>query len=321
MTIQFQQVDWTTLIPTLVGLFFSAIGAWINSALHAAFDGIWGSGANVLTQTPMDMTWSFGPISTSINDVETGSRAVLIFALVLLGIRGMLGAIVPSQPDMLGDGVNGILGAIVLTAAFPVLIPEIIGLVNQAARSIAVGSFAAYLNTGGVALDPLIQGVLYVVLLFFVFRLLLKAVWRIGFLAVLLPVGMAACILSAVPQLRWILGWWARTWGGMLAAQLPSTLALAIGLTMAGAAGAGLSGFVYSIAFLQLAHDLYDIVPFGMARAQSSPIGAVGGALSMARLAAGFGGGGVSAAATAAGMRQLAAMDRASSTEAFYSYD
>jgi hypothetical protein len=42
------------------------------------------------------------------------------------------------------------------------------------------------------------------------------------FLAVLLPVGMAARALYAVPSLRWIFGWWARLWGGMLLAQIPS---------------------------------------------------------------------------------------------------
>jgi len=308
VTIQFPQVDWATLIPKLVGLFFGAIGDWLNRALAGAFANLWGSGANVLGQTPLDMTWDFGPFSTSVNDIETASKAVLIFALVLLGIRGMLGAIVPSQPDLLGEGVNGILGAIVLTAAFPVLIPQLIRLVNQAASAIALGGVTNYLTTGGVAMDPLLQGVLFIVLLFFVFRLLVKAVWRVGYLAVLLPVGMAACLLWAIPQTRWILGWWCRHWGGMLIAQLPSVFALSVGLTMATASGAGLSGFVYSIAFLQLAHDLYDIIPTGMARAQSSPLSAALGAASIARLAGGIGGAATTAAAAAIPANRLTTM-------------
>jgi hypothetical protein len=310
VTIQFPQVDWATLIPNLVALFFGAVGDWLNQTLKTAFSSAWNSGANVLGHTPLDMTWNLGPISASINDIEGAARAVLVFALVLLGIRGMLGAVVPSQPDMLGEGVNGILGAVVLTAAFPVLIPQLIELVNQAASTIAQDNLAGYLTTiGGGISDPLIQGVLFIVLLFFVLRLIVKAVWRIGYLAVMLPVGMAACLLWAVPQTRWILGWWSRSWGGMLVAQLPSTLALAIGVGLATTAGGGLGGFAYSIAFLQLAYDLYDIIPTGLARSQSSPLGAALGAASLARLVGGLGGGGaVGAAAEAIPTNRLTTM-------------
>jgi len=109
-------------------------------------------------------------------------------------------------------------------------------------------------------------------------RLLIKAVWRIGFLAVMLPVGAAAMPLYAIPQTRWIAGWWARVWGGMLAAQIPSTLALVIGLQIF-RHGGGLGAVVYTIAFLQLAHDLYDLIPFGMARSQGSPVAGVASAV------------------------------------------
>jgi hypothetical protein len=256
-------VDWTQLIPELVGLFFAALGTWLQAAMHATFDAAWGSDANVIGTTPLAMTWQFGPVQAQLTDIQTGARAVLLFAVILLGVRGMLGAIVAYQPNLAGEFVNGVIGAVVLLAAFPLVVPLCINLVNQAAHAVASGAgISAYLGSAGGIDNPLISAVLLVILLFFALRLLIKAVWRIGFLAVLLPVGAVACACYALPQLRWLIGWWARTWGGMLAAQIPSVFALAIGAGLF-AGGGGIGPFVYSIAFLQLATDLYSLIPFG----------------------------------------------------------
>ncbi len=119
------------------------------------------------------------------------------------------------------------------------------------------------------------------ILLFFGLRLLIKSIWRVGFLAVLLPVGFVACMLYAVPQSRWVLTWWARMWGGMLIAQIPSVFALSIGAGLF-AGGAGIGAFVYSIAFLQLATDLYSIIPFGHSgNSGGAPWGTLPGRLGM----------------------------------------
>src|SRR5438132_9946737 len=85
---------------------------------------------------------------------------------------------------------------------------------------------------------------------------------------------MAACALYALPQTRWMLGWWARMWGGMLLAQIPSVMALAIGGQLF-AHGSGLGAFVYSIAFLQLATDLYSLIPFGSTGSTGPPFGSL----------------------------------------------
>jgi len=121
------------------------------------------------------------------------------------------------------------LGAIILVAAFPLLIPEVIRMTNTAATAVGRADLSLYVGTGG-ATSPVVQAVLFVLLVFFAIRLLIRAVWRIGFLAVMLPVGMLACALYAVPQLRWMLGWWARLWGGMLLAQIPSVMACCSGV-------------------------------------------------------------------------------------------
>jgi hypothetical protein len=287
-------VDWAQLIPQLVGLFFSALGTYLNAALHGAFDNLWGSGANVLGQTDLAMTWNFGPIADQVASVQTAARAILVFALVLLGLKSMLGGIVQRHSDVLGEFVDGVLMAVILLTAFPVLVPEIIRLTNQAATAVGTVDLSGYLATGGAG-DPVVQAVLFVVLLFFAFRLLKKGAWRIGFLAVLLPVGMAACALYAIPQTRWLLAWWVRVWGGMLLAQIPSVLALTIGAQLF-AHGSGLGAFVYSIAFLELATDLYTLIPFGSVGGGGAPWGALpqAAALRMAGMALG----GAGAAAT-----------------------
>jgi hypothetical protein len=272
ITINFPQVDWAQLIPQLVGYFFEGTGTFLNKALHSAFDGVWGSGANVLGQTDLAMTWGFGPVHEQVLSVQGAARAVLLFALVVLGLRTMLGGIVPRQPEVLAEFINGVLVAVILVAAFPLLVPEIIRLNNVAATAVGTADLSRYLSSVSVN-NPMLQVVFFVILLFFAVRLLVKAVWRIGFLAVFLPVGIAACALWAIPQTRWLLGWWARAWGGMLLAQIPSVMALSIGAQLW--AFGGVAGFIYAIAFLQLATDLYTLIPFGSVGSSGAPWGSL----------------------------------------------
>jgi hypothetical protein len=256
-------------VPQLVNYFFDAIGRLLNDTLHTTFDDMWGSGANVVGQTDLAMTWGLGPVSEQVQAVQSAARVVLVFALIVVGLRGMLSSVIPRQPDMLAEFINGVVAAAIMVAAFPLLVPQVINFTNQAANAVGRADLSSYLSTGGVS-SPIIQVVLFAILLLFALRLLIKAVWRIGFLAVLLPVGMFACALYALPQARWILGWWVRVWGGMLLAQIPSVFALSIGAQLF-AHGGGLGAFVYSIAFLQLATDLYSLIPFGSTGSSGVP--------------------------------------------------
>ena len=142
---------------------------------------------------------------------------MLAFALVLLGLKSMLGGLVSRHHDVLGEFVDGVLMSVILVTAFPLVIPEVIGLTNMAASAVGKADLAKYV-TPDIIPNPVLQAVLFVILLFFAGRLLKKAIWRIGFLAVLLPVGLVACALYAIPQTRWLLTWWARVRGGMLVA-------------------------------------------------------------------------------------------------------
>ena len=286
--------DWTTLVPNLVGLFFDAIGQWLQKAEHSAFDGLWTSGANVVGQTDLAMTWNFGPVRDQIVGINEAVRAILLFAVVLLGLKSMLGGLVHSHSDVIGEFVNGVLTAVILVGGFAVVVPEGIGLVNQAASAVGKADLSRYLSTGGIE-NPLVEGVLFIILLFFAVRLLMKAVWRMGFLAIMLPVGLLACALYAIPQTRWLLSWWSRIWGGMLVAQIPSVMALSIGAQMF-AFGNGVGAFVYSIAFLQLATDLYSLIPFGFAGGGGSPFGSLPGRVT-SLMVGGLRGGAATAAA------------------------
>ena len=149
---------------------------------------------------------------------------------------------------------------------------------------------------------------LFIILIFFGVRLLLKAAWRVMFLVVLLPFGLLACALYAIPACRWLFSWWAKVWGGMLLAQIPSVMALSIGAQLF-AHGSGIGAFVFSIAALQLATDLYSLIPFGHIGHQGSPMGSAAGALrgaaAVGGLAAGFGAGSAAVATAPLTNRQV----------------
>jgi hypothetical protein len=82
----------------------------------------------------------------------------------------------------------------------------------------------------------------------------------------------------------------------MLVAQIPSVLALAIGVQMFARGSGTVGSFFYSIAFLQLATDLYSLIPFGSVADHGAPWGSLPGRA----LAAATGGPFGAAAGTAA---------------------
>jgi hypothetical protein len=260
ITVQLPTVDWTQLVPQLVGLFFDAVGTAINDMTHKAFDGVWSSSANIVGQTALDQTWNFGPIHDQVLQVQSGARAVLLLALVLLGCKSMLGGIVPRHSDVVSEAVNGVLTAVIMVAAFPVLVPQLIDMTNTLATAVGTVDLSRYMSNGFGGQNPMVEGVLFIVLVFFGLRLLFWGAWRILVLAVLLPVGMFAAAAYALPFMRWLFVWWAKVWGGLLLAQIPSVLALTIGAQLF-AHGSGVMAFMFSIAAMQVAVDVYKILP------------------------------------------------------------
>src|SRR5689334_23494104 len=85
--IEFPTVDWSTLIPQLVNYFFEAIGKLLNDTVHHSFDDVWRTGSSVLDSTDMAMTWGFAPISDQVQTIQGTARVILVFALIVLGLR------------------------------------------------------------------------------------------------------------------------------------------------------------------------------------------------------------------------------------------
>jgi hypothetical protein len=254
----FPPTDWSALLHTVVPDFFNEIGTFLHDQLHAAFDGAFTSNANVIGQTPMDLTWNMGPISANVQDVEAACRSVLLFAVILLATRTMLGSL-GQMPGVLREAADGLLPAVILLASFGTFVPLLIEQTNNASRAIGEADLSAYFNQMPNELNAFLQAMLLIVLIWELFRLLKKAFWRLGLLAVLLPVGPFCMVAWAIPPIRGLTYWWSRTWVGLLLSQIPSVLALSIGIAVMAYAG-GILAFFVSLAFLELAVDLYDIV-------------------------------------------------------------
>jgi hypothetical protein len=252
-------VDWQTLIPQLAQYFLDGVGTAVDDTVHKTFDGVWGSSANIVGRTDMGSTWNLGPIHDQVVQVQDGFRAILLLALVLLGAKSMLDGIVPAHSDAVSEAMNGVLASVIMVAAFPVLVPQLIDVTNQAATAIATVDLSRFMSTG-FGQSPLITAVLLIILVFFAARLVFWSAWRIIVLAVLLPVGMFAAAAYALPFMRWLFVWWSKTWGGLLLAQIPSVLALTIGAQLL-AQGSVLLAFMFSIAAMQVAVDIYKILP------------------------------------------------------------
>jgi hypothetical protein len=184
---------------------------------------------------------------------------------------------------------NSLKITVILLASFGTFIPMAIERTNDATRAIGEGSLSSYVNQDPVGMNSFLLAILLIVLLWTLFRLVKKAFWRLGLLAVLLPIGPLCMVAWAIPPLRGLTYWWSRTWLGLLLSQIPSVLALTIGVAVM-AYAVGILSFFVSLAFLELAVDLYDIVggigqhgTYGFAGsvARTLGVGAVATTLSM----------------------------------------
>lgn len=289
----FPSPDWGKLVPDLVGLFLNAISDTVANAMLAIWDGFWKSGLNVVGQTPEAMTIGFGPTQFYLQDMEKVAYGVIFFALVLLGLATMLGA-----SNAQHEIVVHIVGALILAGVFVVFVHRAYLVVNQAATGIGRADLSQLVPQGSEhhVFESL---VLLLILLFYAIDLVLLSVERIVILAVLTPFGVLAMLLRAIPQLRYVSAWWARTYFGLLFAQLPVVMALTIGLQMAKNAG-GIATFVYAIAFLKAARSLYRMFYDGMHVGLGQGGIAMGGLFRGLRFGGGGGGGAAPAAQTAA---------------------
>ena len=157
---------------------------------------------------------------------------------------------------------------------------------------------------------------LWLLLLWYGLRLLLRVAYSLIRFTVALVFGPVAIILWAIPQTEWVTWFWLRELVGWGTTPLLVAVALSIAVPLALGRSGELAAAAFGIAGFMAAYDLV-----GAARAveggrRSWP------SLGYIRMAASAAsGGGVSAGAQAAAMRSYAATERAAATERYYGYD
>src|SRR5439155_21434775 len=114
----------------------------------------WGSGANILTQLPADLTTNFGPYRAIAADPLPLAVGGATLALVLLGLRTIIGSMV-GRDHVITHVTGRLIPAVFLTLAYPFLVVRGIGLLNAAATSlgsVAIGEALATPSPGSAAL-------------------------------------------------------------------------------------------------------------------------------------------------------------------------
>src|SRR5438270_9888761 len=77
-------IDWTQLVPNLVGLFIQAIGSLMYGAMRSFYLALWNG---LLLSVPHDLTDQFGPVKAMMPPPSAIGTAGLVLALSLLGLR------------------------------------------------------------------------------------------------------------------------------------------------------------------------------------------------------------------------------------------
>ena len=192
---------------------------------------MWGSDANVFGHTDPNLVLG-GPIATYAQQAQAAALGIVVFAIVVLGLRAALSSFVPMSNHVATELVEGVAGALILAGAFVLLAPRLLGWLNDALHEIGDVDFSHMFQADATGPNAFVFALLALVVLFFAGKLVVRVLYRTALLAILYPVGIVALLLRAIPQLRWVSGWWARLWFGWLVAQVPSAMALVIGVQL-----------------------------------------------------------------------------------------
>jgi hypothetical protein len=243
----------------------------LRNAAQAIWDSAWGSSANIVTQVPPDLTYNaswYRAIATDPVPVAVGGATL---AIVLLGLRTVLGSAVGR--DHVITHISGrLIPAVFLTLAYPVLVVRGIELLNAAATALGStaigGGVADSIKTGLLlsvptpATAPLLIAylLLWILLIYFGVRLLVRLAYSLFRLLVALVFGPVAIILWAIPQTEWVTWIWLRELVGWATAPLLVTACLAMAIPLAGLHGGFLAGAVFALAGLMAAYDLVGVL-------------------------------------------------------------
>jgi hypothetical protein len=284
------ELGWAVWLPLE-----QTLRAAAQAAAQAIWDAAWNSTANIITQLPPDLTYNFGPYRAVAVDPTALAIGGAMLAVVLLGLRTMLGSIV-GQDHMVSHILGRLVPAVFLTLAYPVLIARGVGLLNQVATSLGSGPI-------GAALVPSLPPppvphlaipwvVLWLLLIYYAIRLLIRLAYSIFRFLVALLFGPVALILWAIPQTEWITRLWIGELLGWGTTPLLVTACLALALPMASGREGFLGAAVFGIAGMQAAYDLVGLLAFGRARGGSLfpvPYAAIRGGVAAATGGAGAG--------------------------------
>jgi len=266
----------------------------LRRGAQAVWDGVWSSSANIVTQLPPDLTYNFGPYRAIATDPVPLALGGATLAIVLLGLRTMFGAMVGR--DHVITHVSGrLIPAVFLTLAYPVLVVQGFQMLNAAATALGSAQIGSLLITPSP--NPgleVVYAALWVVLIFYGLRLLVRLAYSLFRLLVALLFGPVAIILWAIPQTEWVTWFWLRELLGWATTPLLVTACLALAIPIASGRSGVFAAVVFSIAGLMAAYDLVGLLSMAHRGGGGgmSPIG-------YARMAAGMatgGGAGVAAA-------------------------
>jgi hypothetical protein len=101
----------------------------LHTAALAVWTGVWNSTANIVTQLPADLTCNFGPYRAIATDPVPLAVGGATLALVLLGLRTLLGSMV-GRDHVITHVTGRLIPAVLLTLAYPALLVRGVGLLN-----------------------------------------------------------------------------------------------------------------------------------------------------------------------------------------------
>jgi hypothetical protein len=316
---------WTGIVehlPQIGTSIWTPLSSTLETALHGAAVSVWaatfGQVANIYGQLPPEWTTDspvYRAIATDPLPIAVGGATL---ALALLGLRTLLGAMVGG--DSVITHISGrLIPAVFLCLAYPVLVVRAVQLLNAAAGAVgtqaALATLVEFPQVAGTGADlPILA--LWVLLIWYGLKLLLRLIYSIFRFTVALVFGPVAIILWAIPQTEWLTWFWLRELVGWGTTPLLVSVCLAIAVPLALGRSGFLAAAAFGIAGFMAAHDLVGLLSLANnGRGVASPLAYV-------RMAAGAaGGGGVSAGAQAAAMRSFAASERAAATERYFGYD
>ncbi len=230
ISITWPTIDWSALAKEIVPDFFNAVADWSSGVEHDVWSSMWGSDANVFGHTDANLVRG-GPIATYAQQAQAAALGIVVFAIVVLGLRAALSPFVPMSNHLATELVERVASALILAGAFVLLAPRLLGWLNDALHEVGDVDFSRMFHaTGSTGAIAFVFALLALLVLFFAGKLIIRVLYRTALLAIFHPVGIVALVLRAVPQLRWVSGWWARLWFGWLVAQVPSAMALVIGV-------------------------------------------------------------------------------------------